>query len=100
MVNPALWYLIDRSKPGFLLSAVVGIAGTAVLLGINPSMVPAPGASSAKAHMAHMAPLTKTSYEGFGFGDGGLISNESIADGDQSNDAEFERVFLRPTGQF
>lgn len=79
MVNPALWYLIDRSKPGFLLSAVVGIAGTAVLLGINPSMVPAPGASSAKAHMAHMAPLTKTSYEGFGFGDGGLISNESIA---------------------
>ncbi|KAI4286277.1 MAG: hypothetical protein L6R38_000043 [Xanthoria sp. 2 TBL-2021] len=50
MVNPALWYLIDRSKPGFLLSAMVGVAGTAVLLGINPSMVPAPPAPSPTAH--------------------------------------------------
>ncbi|KAL8854198.1 MAG: hypothetical protein Q9221_000912 [Calogaya cf. arnoldii] len=55
MVNPALWYLIDRSKPGFLLSAIVGVAGTAVLLGINPGMVPAPPAPSPRAHTARTA---------------------------------------------
>ncbi|KAL9015150.1 MAG: hypothetical protein Q9173_000230 [Seirophora scorigena] len=76
MVNPALWYLVDRSKPGFVLSAMVGIAGTGVLLGINPSMVPAPPAPSPK---AHASPGTEASYEQVGFGNGKLISNESIA---------------------
>ncbi|EOD45229.1 putative insig domain-containing protein [Neofusicoccum parvum UCRNP2] len=32
LVNPALWYLLDRSKPGFTLSMLVGLTGTAVLL--------------------------------------------------------------------
>ncbi|KAL9605086.1 MAG: hypothetical protein Q9219_000020 [cf. Caloplaca sp. 3 TL-2023] len=76
MVNPALWYLIDRSKPGFVLSAIVGIAGTAVVLGANPSMVPAPPAPSPRAHASQ---ATNTSYDQFGFNDGGIISNESIA---------------------
>ena len=40
LVNPVLWYLIDRLKLGFILSAIVGITGTAVLLGVNPDMVP------------------------------------------------------------
>jgi hypothetical protein len=42
MVNPFLWYVVDRSKPGFFLSSFVGITGTAMLLGINPDMVPSP----------------------------------------------------------
>ncbi|PHH87954.1 hypothetical protein CDD83_8203 [Cordyceps sp. RAO-2017] len=42
LVNPLLWWLIDRSKPGFLLSAGVGLAGSALLLGVNPDMMPAP----------------------------------------------------------
>lgn len=42
LVNPFLWYLIDRSKPGFFLSSFVGITGTAVLLGLNPEVVPSP----------------------------------------------------------
>jgi hypothetical protein len=42
LVNPFLWYLIDRSKPGFLLSAAVGITGSAVIMGLNPDMMPAP----------------------------------------------------------
>lgn len=42
LVNPFLWYLIDRSKPGFFLSSFVGITGTAVLLGLNPDVVPSP----------------------------------------------------------
>ncbi|KAG7290229.1 hypothetical protein NEMBOFW57_000227 [Staphylotrichum longicolle] len=32
LANPFLWYLIDRSKPGFLLSAAVGVGGAAVLM--------------------------------------------------------------------
>ncbi|KAL2752606.1 hypothetical protein ACRALDRAFT_2029801 [Sodiomyces alcalophilus JCM 7366] len=42
LANPFLWYLIDRSKPGFLLSAAVGVVGSAVLLGINPDIMPTP----------------------------------------------------------
>ncbi|KAI9848740.1 MAG: hypothetical protein M1837_006827 [Sclerophora amabilis] len=46
LVNPVLWYLIDRSKPGFLLSTLVGLSGTALLLGINPELIPQPATSS------------------------------------------------------
>ncbi|KAK4499772.1 hypothetical protein PRZ48_007958 [Zasmidium cellare] len=42
LANPAVWYLIDRSPPGFILSTVVALSGTAVLLGISPDLVPAP----------------------------------------------------------
>ncbi|KAL2195490.1 insulin-induced protein-domain-containing protein [Corynascus similis CBS 632.67] len=42
LANPFLWYLIDRSKPGFLLSAAVGLAGSAVLMGLDPAVMPAP----------------------------------------------------------
>ncbi|KAK7736997.1 hypothetical protein SLS53_006753 [Cytospora paraplurivora] len=42
MVNPFLWYVIDRSKPGFLLSAVVGLAGSVVLMGLNSEFMPTP----------------------------------------------------------
>lgn len=42
LVNPFLWWLIDRSKPGFLLSAAVGLTGSLFLLGIDPDMMPAP----------------------------------------------------------
>ncbi|KAL8943233.1 MAG: hypothetical protein Q9211_001051 [Gyalolechia sp. 1 TL-2023] len=76
MVNPALWYLIDRSKPGLFLSALVGVAGTAVLLGVNPSIVPAPPAPS---HEAHGATSMNTFYDYSTFREGRLISNESIA---------------------
>ncbi|KAL8695501.1 MAG: hypothetical protein Q9218_000079 [Villophora microphyllina] len=75
MVNPALWYLVDRSKAGFILSTIVGITGTAVLLGINPSIVPAPPAPSPR---AHALPITNISYDHFDYG-ASLISNESIA---------------------
>ena len=42
LANPFLWYIIDRSKPGFWLSASVGLLGSAVLTGLNPEMMPAP----------------------------------------------------------
>ena len=52
LANPAVWYLIDRSPPGFLLSAMVALSGTAVLLGINPALVPSPSpAAVLKSHV-------------------------------------------------
>ncbi len=42
LANPLLWWLIDRSKPGFLLSAAVGLVGSLLLLGISPDMMPTP----------------------------------------------------------
>lgn len=47
LANPFLWYLIDRSKPGFLLSAAVGVTGCAIMMGLgNPDMMPAPVAGA------------------------------------------------------
>ncbi len=42
LANPVLWYLIDGTRPGFALSALVGFAGTILLLLVNPDIVPAP----------------------------------------------------------
>jgi hypothetical protein len=42
LTNPILWYLIDRSLSGFILASAVGVTGSAILVGVNPSMIPAP----------------------------------------------------------
>ncbi|KAG6021777.1 hypothetical protein E4U41_002401 [Claviceps citrina] len=39
LVNPLLWWLIDRSKPGFVLSAAVGLTGSVLLLGVRPNVL-------------------------------------------------------------
>ncbi|KAF4123198.1 Insulin-induced protein (INSIG) [Geosmithia morbida] len=44
-VNPLLWWLIDRSAVGLVLSAAVGVVGSVVLLGTDPDMMPVPSAS-------------------------------------------------------
>lgn len=44
LVNPLLWWLIDRSKVGFILSATVGLMGSIFLLGVTPGMMPSPPA--------------------------------------------------------
>ncbi|RDW64782.1 hypothetical protein BP6252_10433 [Coleophoma cylindrospora] len=46
MVNPVLWYLIDRSTAGLLLSIGVGATGTAVVLLAKPDMMPSPASGS------------------------------------------------------
>ncbi|KAM0802783.1 insulin-induced protein-domain-containing protein [Usnea florida] len=73
LVNPVLWYLVDRSKPGFLLSLLVGLAGTAIALGVNPEIVPSPAVPSPRAGAVNV------SYPSGGYD--GLISNESIGVG-------------------
>lgn len=62
--------MVDRSKPGFFLSAMVGVAGTAVLLGVNPEIVPSPATPSPRANAGN------SSLEGILTE--GLITNESI----------------------
>ncbi|QIX00920.1 hypothetical protein AMS68_006437 [Peltaster fructicola] len=42
LANPAVWYLIDRSVPGFIVSAANAFTGTAVCLLVNPGLVPPP----------------------------------------------------------
>ncbi|KAL7270509.1 hypothetical protein RUND412_006775 [Rhizina undulata] len=42
LVNPFLWYILDRTRSGFLFSTLVGIFGTAFLLQTNPEMIQAP----------------------------------------------------------
>lgn len=50
LVNPFLWYLIDRTRAGFVLSAFVGIAGTMILCQVNPDMIQVP-----KTYTDHLA---------------------------------------------
>ncbi|KAK4226082.1 insulin-induced protein-domain-containing protein [Podospora fimiseda] len=44
LANPFLWYVIDRSFPGFLLSSAVGIGGGFMMLGsgLGQGVMPAP----------------------------------------------------------
>ncbi|CAI4212117.1 unnamed protein product [Parascedosporium putredinis] len=55
LVNPFLWYLVDGTKPGLLLSAAVGFAGSAILIGINPDAMPVPSLAFHPGHAAAAA---------------------------------------------
>lgn len=46
MANPLLWWLIDRSKVGILLSTAAGLVGSVLLLGIDPDLMPVPPSST------------------------------------------------------
>lgn len=46
LVNPVLWYLIDRTKTGFMLSTTLAIGGMGLLLGLKPDLIPATDSSS------------------------------------------------------
>lgn len=46
LVNPVIWYLIDRTRTGFLLASIFGVVGASLLLSINPNWVPAPATAS------------------------------------------------------
>ncbi|KAL9112463.1 MAG: hypothetical protein Q9227_003305 [Pyrenula ochraceoflavens] len=42
LANPALWYLIDRSTPGLIISTLVGLFGTVLALVAYPNIIPQP----------------------------------------------------------
>lgn len=83
LVNPVLWYLIDRSKPGFLLSAAVGLFGTLTLLLLNPEMVPSPATINSGTHNYNALYGADTAYNATSFGNGsrvmgGLVAQETV----------------------
>ncbi|KAI9930929.1 hypothetical protein MW887_010580 [Aspergillus wentii] len=40
LANPVLWYLIDSTTTGFLLSTIVGLVGMGAVLGLKPELMP------------------------------------------------------------
>ena len=73
LVNPVLWYVVDRSKPGFLLSLMVGLWGTAVVFGVNPDIVPTPATPSSQVEMELNA-----SHTGAWTSQDGLVSHNFV----------------------
>ncbi|KAL4927125.1 INSIG family protein [Aspergillus undulatus] len=45
LVNPVLWYLIDRTKTGFILSTTLALGGMGLLLGLKPDLIPSTDAT-------------------------------------------------------
>ncbi|KAA8896483.1 hypothetical protein TRICI_006888 [Trichomonascus ciferrii] len=45
MVNPCLWFILDATRNGFILSCLTAIVGTTVFALIFPNHLPAPGLS-------------------------------------------------------
>ncbi|POR37896.1 Uncharacterized protein TPAR_01913 [Tolypocladium paradoxum] len=83
LVNPLLWWLIDRSKPGFVLAAGVGLTGSMLLLRVNPEMMPAPSplAPHAAAASSHNASATADAAAAAAAVLGGLASQETVETG-------------------
>lgn len=81
LVNPFLWYLIDRSKSGFLLAATVGLTGSSVLLGLNPAMMPTPAAYHHHDSLHTNGSRTGASDGGVPLALGGLARKETIETG-------------------
>ncbi|KAG9753140.1 hypothetical protein KCU75_g13023, partial [Aureobasidium melanogenum] len=46
LANPAIWYLLDRTGPCFILATTVALTGTGLLLSINPDLIPSPHTSN------------------------------------------------------
>ncbi|KAH8909770.1 hypothetical protein BR93DRAFT_418128 [Coniochaeta sp. PMI_546] len=68
VVNPFLWYLIDRSKTGFLLSAAFSCTASAVLMGLDPDLMPVPTMRSplrnaTRAYRAEPSPALPFSFD-------------------------------------
>lgn len=76
LANPTFWYLLDRSAPGFILSTTVALSGTALLLGINPDLVPSPSVAQSVANET----LSKAQFHQRTTSDlvAGVVSNESV----------------------
>ncbi|KAL7913413.1 insulin-induced protein domain-containing protein [Trichoderma velutinum] len=55
LANLFLWWLIDRTMPALVVSTVVGLAGTAFLLSVNPDIIRAPSTTFAQANSSFYA---------------------------------------------
>lgn len=85
LVNPALWFLIDGSMPGFIVSSGVGLAGSALLTSLHPDMVPVPAMLSSSSVGGLYSTGTVHSNTSARYADaqsmvlGGLASQQTLA---------------------
>jgi amino acid permease len=70
LVNPVLWYIIDRSRAGFVFSATVGALGTSLLSLSNPALFPSPASASKNSTFSHQEIYREPG--------GGYVKRESI----------------------
>lgn len=63
LANPAIWYLLDRTGPCFILATTVALTGTGLLLSINPDLIPSPHPSSLNS-FANVANATANATKG------------------------------------
>ncbi|PSN65654.1 hypothetical protein BS50DRAFT_497131 [Corynespora cassiicola Philippines] len=86
LVNPALWYILDRSKPGLSFSLIVTSVVTSFIFLSNPDVLPSPSlpatsnsthypSASSSAAAAAAAAATAADQELFA----GVVSYESLA---------------------
>ncbi|KAJ4292137.1 hypothetical protein N0V88_005764 [Collariella sp. IMI 366227] len=101
LANPFLWYLIDRSKSGFLLSAAVGLVGAlAAVFGAGEGMpAPAPGTAAAGSGVYAWEGMGR-GCRGWGMGGagfvgagGGLVSQEMVETSLTSIRNKYNRAF-------
>ncbi|KAI0540791.1 insulin-induced protein-domain-containing protein [Xylaria digitata] len=87
LVNPALWFLIDGSMPGFIVSSAVGLTGSALLTSLHPEMVPVPAMLSSSSHSGLYNPGAIHSNASTHYSNvepmllGGLASQQTLAMG-------------------
>jgi len=77
LVNPVLWYLVDRSRPGFLLSITVAFIGTIVALVLDPSVMPSPASLHHSTTSQHIS-INDTDHLTSAATIGGLVNTETI----------------------
>jgi len=78
LVNPFLWFLIDRTPAGFTLSTLFGTLGTATILAINTALIPS---SSSRIPISASATTNHTAEAQTATGEtlvGGLFSYEAV----------------------
>jgi hypothetical protein len=77
LTNPFLWYLLDRTTAGLVLSTAIGVFSTVALLAINPGLIPVP--TTAHASRSYSSPNGTASSTGRGvFGGLGEMSDELV----------------------
>lgn len=42
LINPSVWYIVDRTLPGLVLSTTTALAGSSLLIATRPDLIPSP----------------------------------------------------------
>ncbi|CAI6341834.1 unnamed protein product [Periconia digitata] len=77
LVNPALWYILDRSKPGLSFSLIVTSVLTSFIFLSNPDVLPSPSLPATITNATHVSsPFAPTTNDELF---AGVVSYETLA---------------------